>query len=50
MVPYVYNFQEVYDLLKSYGMAEKVNNENRASLNEIIKILTSPIVENHQHK
>ena len=25
--PYVYNFQEVYDRLKSYGIAEKINNE-----------------------
>ncbi|MDA9091797.1 hypothetical protein N9J56_00735 [Pelagibacteraceae bacterium] len=25
--PYVYNFQEIYDRLKSYGIAEKINNE-----------------------
>ena len=25
--PYVYNFQEVYDLLKSYGISEEANNE-----------------------
>ena len=25
--PYVYNFKEIYDLLKSYGVSEEVNNE-----------------------
>ena len=25
--PYVYNFQEIYDRLRSYGIAEKINNE-----------------------
>ena len=25
--PYVYNFQEVYELLKSYDIAEETNNE-----------------------
>ena len=25
--PYVYNFQEIYDFLKSHGIAEKINDE-----------------------
>ncbi len=26
--PYVYNFKEIYDLLKSYGISEEINNES----------------------
>jgi len=29
--PYVYNFQEVYDLLKSYGISKQVNDEKELS-------------------
>ena len=34
--PYVYNFQEIYDFLKSYGMAEKINDELELA-NRVIK-------------
>ena len=42
--PYVYNFQEVYNLLNSYGIAEKVNNEQELS-QKIIENFDNPIVE-----
>ena len=29
--PYIYNFQEVYDLLKSYNIAEEISNEQELS-------------------
>ena len=29
--PYVYNFQEIYSLLKSYGISEQVNDEKKLS-------------------
>jgi len=39
--PYVYNFQEVYDFLKSNNMAEQINNEYELS-EKIIKNLKNP--------
>jgi len=38
--PYVYNFQEVYDLLKSHGISEQVNDE---------KELSEKIIENFEN-
>ena len=40
--PYVYNFQEVYELLCSYGITEKINNEIQLS-EELIKNFKSQI-------
>ena len=45
--PYVYNFQEVYDRLKSYGIAEKINNELELA-NKIIKNFKNSAVANQQ--
>ena len=45
--PYVYNFQEVYDLLKSYGLAEEINNEQELA-EKIIKNFEKPIKANLQ--
>ena len=45
--PYVYNFQEVYDLLKSYGLAEEINNEQELA-EKIIKNFENPIKANLQ--
>jgi 3-deoxy-D-manno-octulosonic-acid transferase len=45
--PYIYNFQEVYDLLKSYGVAEKVNNELELS-KKIIKNLEGAKISNYK--
>jgi 3-deoxy-D-manno-octulosonic-acid transferase len=39
--PYVYNFQEIYKLLNSYGISEQVDNEIELS-NKIIKNFQSP--------
>jgi 3-deoxy-D-manno-octulosonic-acid transferase len=39
--PYVYNFQEVYSLLKSYGIAEEANNEGELA-EKIIKNIQYP--------
>ena len=39
--PYIYNFQEVYGLLKSYGMSEQVNDEQELS-KKIIKNFENP--------
>ena len=39
--PYVYNFQEVYDFLNSYGLTEKVNNEQELA-NKIIENFEIP--------
>ena len=40
--PYVYNVQEVYELLCSYGITEKINNEIQLS-EELIKNFKSQI-------
>ena len=45
--PYVYNFQEVYDRLKSYGIAEKINNELELA-NKIIRNFKNSAVANQQ--
>ena len=42
--PYVYNFQEVYDLLSSYGVAEEINNEKELA-KKLIKNFGNPIIE-----
>ena len=43
--PYVYNFQETYDLLSSYGIAKSVNNEMDLA-NEVIKNFEIPPKKN----
>jgi len=45
--PYVYNFQEVYDLLKTYSISEQVNNEQKLS-KKIIKNFENPKKLNKQ--
>ena len=45
--PYVYNFQEVYDHLKSYGVTEKINDEFELA-KKIIKNFKSPTVTSQQ--
>ena len=45
--PYVYNFQEVYERLNSYGIAEKVNNELELA-EKIIKNFESPTIRDQQ--
>ena len=45
--PYVYNFQEVYDLLKSYGVTEEISNEIELS-EKIIKNLGNHNRINHR--
>jgi 3-deoxy-D-manno-octulosonic-acid transferase len=45
--PYVYNFQEVYERLNSYGIAEKVNNELELA-EKIIKNFESPTLRDQQ--
>jgi len=39
--PYVYNFQEVYDFLKTNNMAEQINNEYELA-SKIIKKFENP--------
>ncbi len=39
--PYVYNFQEIYELLNSYSISEQVNTENELS-DKIIKNFENP--------
>ena len=43
--PYVYNFQETYELLKSYGIAKRVNNEQDLA-NEIVRSFEVPTIKN----
>jgi 3-deoxy-D-manno-octulosonic-acid transferase len=45
--PYVYNFQEVYELLNTYGLSEKVNNELELS-EHLIKNFESSAVTNQK--
>jgi len=45
--PYVYNFEEIYELLKSHGITQKVNNDLELSA-EIIKNFESPIIKNQK--
>ena len=45
--PYVYNFQEVYDLLNSYGLAEKITNEQELA-KKIIENFENPTKTNLQ--
>tara|TARA_B110000967_G_scaffold79460_1_gene82117 strand:- start:117 stop:1388 length:1272 start_codon:yes stop_codon:yes gene_type:complete len=45
--PYVYNFQEIYKLLNSYGISEQVDNEIELS-NRIIKNFQNPNTTNRQ--
>jgi len=45
--PYVYNFQEVYDHLKSYDIAEEINNEQELS-EELIKNFETPLTTNQK--
>jgi 3-deoxy-D-manno-octulosonic-acid transferase len=45
--PYVYNFQEIYEHLKSYGITEEVNNELELA-EKIIKNFTSPTIINQR--
>jgi len=45
--PYVYNFEEIYELLKSHGIIQKVNNDLELSA-EIIKNFESPIIKNQK--
>jgi len=46
--PYVYNFNEVYDFLKTNNMAEQINNEYDLS-NKIIENLENPIKIDYQN-
>jgi 3-deoxy-D-manno-octulosonic-acid transferase len=45
--PYVYNFQETYELLKSYGIAEEVSSDLELA-KKIIKNFENPKVINHK--
>ena len=45
--PYVYNFQEVYDRLKIYGIAKEINNEQELA-EKIILNFATPMEENLQ--
>ena len=45
--PHVYNFQEVYDLLRSYGITEEINNETELS-KKIISNLDKPNARDQQ--
>jgi len=45
--PYVYNFKEIYERLKSYAIAEEINNELELA-EKIIKSFTNPIITNQQ--
>jgi len=45
---HVYNFQEVYDLLKSYGMSEEVNNELELSEKLIINFENSTMINQNK--
>ena len=45
--PYVYNFQEVYDLLKSYGIAEETNDEQELA-KKITENFANPVKTNQQ--
>jgi len=45
--PYIYNFQEVYNLLKSYGISELVNDEKELS-RKIIENFENPKKTNEQ--
>ena len=45
--PYVYNFQETYELLKSYGIAERVNDDIELA-EKIIKNFQNPLTVKHE--
>jgi len=45
--PYVYNFQEVYDLLKSYNVSKEINNEIELA-EKIIEEFKNPEITNHK--
>ena len=45
---HVYNFQEVYDLLKSYGMSEEVNNEIELSEKLIMNFESSTMINQNK--
>ena len=45
--PYVYNFKEIYERLKSYAIAEEINNELELA-GKIIKSFANPIITNQQ--
>ena len=45
---HVYNFQEVYDLLKSYGMSEEVNNELELSEKLIMNFESSTMINQNK--
>ena len=46
--PYIYNFQEIYERLRSHGMAERVNNELELA-EKIIQSFKSPKIKNQSH-
>jgi 3-deoxy-D-manno-octulosonic-acid transferase len=46
--PYVYNFREVYDLLRSYGIAEEVNNELELYERLILNFENSAVVNQNK--
>ena len=45
--PYIYNFQEIYERLKSYGISEIINNEVELA-EKIIRNFSNPSVINQQ--
>jgi len=45
--PYVYNFKEIYERLKSYAIAEEINNELELA-EKIINNFSNPIISNQQ--
>ena len=45
--PYIYNFQEIYERLKSYGISEIINNEVELA-EKIIRNFSNPSVVNQQ--
>ena len=45
--PFVYNFQETYDLLKSYGVTQKINNQLELS-EKIISSFASQKISDHK--
>ena len=46
--PYIYNFQEVYELLKSYGVAEEIKNESELAKKVIESFERPKLTSNKQ--
>ena len=44
--PFVYNFQELYNLLNEYKITEKINDENELAKKLILDLFNSRIINN----